>query len=85
MDMQESSGDGGMTEEEMDRIINPPLIGIHEDNLKYRGPWPIYPGMIAFAWPQFPFPILKPWQRALAASLPQRYRWIVYWNLLEHK
>jgi hypothetical protein len=54
-----------MTPDEMDQLINPPLIGIHPDNLKYRGPIDIRPGMIAYAWPQFPFPILTPRQRTI--------------------
>jgi hypothetical protein len=68
-----------------DRYINPPLVGICEENLTFRGTTSIVPGQICYAWPQFPFPILKPWQRALAAVLPRRYRWIVYWLVIEHE
>ncbi len=72
-----------MTEDEIDRIVNPPLMGIHEDNFSYRGQVDTRPGMIAYAWPQFPFPILKPWQRAWIALTPRRYRWVLYMTFWE--
>lgn len=73
-----------MHKDEIDRLINPPLIGIHEDNLKPQGLQALHPGMLAYAWPRFPFPILKPWQRTIAAIIPRKYRWVLYWAILEH-
>ena len=63
-----------MRPNEIDRIINPPILGLHPDNLRYRGPWPIEPGMIAYAWPQFPFSFPTPQQRDILAKLPKKLR-----------
>lgn len=53
--------------QELDHLINPPLIGIHPDNMVYRGPLPAV-GAICYAWPQFPFKL--PANRYMYAKLP---------------
>jgi hypothetical protein len=60
-------------------MIRPPMIGIAHEHLKCQ-PASIVPGSITYAWPQWPFPDLKPltWrQRLIRYLIPRKYWWLL--------
>lgn len=62
---------------DLDHLINPPLVGIHPDNMTYKGTQ-IIPGQICYAWRQFPYKL--PHNRHLYAKLPRWLRHLL-WRL----